>query len=176
MLTLVGEDKPGIVGRVSSAVVECGANWQASRMARLAGQFAGVLEVSVPSESKGRLLTALGKLKDAGLHVVIQEADAFSPKAKRILFLELVGNDRSGIIQEISQVLTKLGVNVGELSTEREEAPMGGGKLFRFSALLECSDTVQPEHVRVALESVADDLMVETRFSEPTKSGTHRLR
>jgi glycine cleavage system regulatory protein len=47
IVTVIGEDRPGIVDQISDVVLAAGANWEESRMARLAGKFAGILRVSV---------------------------------------------------------------------------------------------------------------------------------
>ena len=48
VLTVIAQDEPGIVETLSQTVSDHGANWLGSRMARLAGEFAGIVEVSVP--------------------------------------------------------------------------------------------------------------------------------
>ena len=47
VLTVLGNDRPGIVEQLSDCVLEAGANWEESRMAHLSGKFAGLLRVSV---------------------------------------------------------------------------------------------------------------------------------
>ena len=47
VLTIIGDDRPGIVEQLAEEVLDAGANWEESRMARLAGKFAGLLRVSV---------------------------------------------------------------------------------------------------------------------------------
>ena len=41
VMTLIGKDRPGLVESLSRTVEEHGGNWEESRMAHLAGQFAG---------------------------------------------------------------------------------------------------------------------------------------
>lgn len=67
VLTLIGPDRPGIVDSVSEVVVANGGNWLESRMAHLAGKFAGVLRVEVPEEQAAALEVALGRLETTGL-------------------------------------------------------------------------------------------------------------
>ena len=47
VLTIIGEDKPGVVEWISGLVADHQANWLESRMARLSGKFAGILHVEV---------------------------------------------------------------------------------------------------------------------------------
>jgi glycine cleavage system regulatory protein len=162
VLTLIGRDRPGLVEALAAEIARHGGNWEESRMAHLAGKFAGILRVSLPTESAAQLTQALARLDREGLRVVVEGAEASSEaEGTRRLRLELVGNDRQGIVREISQALARRKVNVDELHTSCEEAPMGGGQLFRATALLRVPAEVAVEELRAILEALADDLMVE---------------
>jgi len=50
VLTIIADDQPGIVNTVSKALYNHGGGWTDSSMSSLAGQFAGILLASVPSE------------------------------------------------------------------------------------------------------------------------------
>jgi len=163
VLTLIGRDRPGLVEALAAEIARHGGNWEESRMAHLAGKFAGILRVSLPDESAAQLTQALARLEREGLRVIVEgaEASAAAAASARRLRLELVGNDRQGIVRDISQALARRGVNVDELHTTCEEAPMGGGQLFRATALLRVPSEIAIEELRAALEALADDLMVE---------------
>ena len=62
VLTLIGPDRPGIVDSVSEVVAAHGGNWLESRMAHLAGKFAGVLCVEVADDQAAALEDALSRL------------------------------------------------------------------------------------------------------------------
>jgi len=51
VVTLIGPDRPGIVSLVSERAQGFGANWAGSRLASLAGQFAGMVHFEVPAEN-----------------------------------------------------------------------------------------------------------------------------
>lgn len=169
VLTLIGRDRPGLVEALSAQIARHGGNWEESRMAHLAGKFAGILRVSVPDDAASALTQALSALEREGLRVVVEGAEPSSTEtgAQR-LRLELLGNDREGIVRDISQALAKRKVNVDELHTSCEDAPMGGGQLFRASALLRVPGDVALEELRTTLESLADDLMVELSLAAVT--------
>jgi glycine cleavage system regulatory protein len=161
VLTLIGRDRPGLVEALSAQVAKHGGNWEESRMAHLAGKFAGILRVSVPSAAASALAQALTGLEREGLRIVIESSEAESKSAGRRLRLELVGNDRAGIVRDISRALATRGVNVDELHTRCEDAPMGGGQLFRADAVLLAPAEIAIDDLRAQLEGLADDLMVE---------------
>jgi len=78
--------------------------------------------------------------------------------------LELVGNDRPGILRTVTGVLAEHGVNVEELSSECVSAPMGGGDLFQAKARVLVPARVNLEDVRRDLEKVGADLMVDLKL------------
>ena len=65
VLTVIGADRPGIVEQLSDSVLAAGANWEESRMARLAGKFAGVLRVSVDAARADRLADDCARSRQA---------------------------------------------------------------------------------------------------------------
>jgi len=50
VLTVIGPDRPGLVESLSQAIAQQEGNWLESRMARMAGQFAGILRVNIEEE------------------------------------------------------------------------------------------------------------------------------
>jgi len=167
VLTLLGKDRPGLVESIAQVVAEHGANWVESQMAHLAGQFAGILRVEVPQDQADRLTSALRKLDDSNLNLVIH-ADGIDasltdrpPSDVPLVRLELVGQDRPGIVREITHILATAGVNVEEFSTERTAAPTTGQLLFEATAQLRIPSSVSQSDLRHQLEQLAADLMVE---------------
>ena len=125
VLTLIGEDKPGLVGLLSQTVAEHDGNWLESRMSRMAGRFAGILRASVPEARADALVTALSALESHGLRVVVERSTRSEVESALLRIpLELVGADRPGIIREVSDALASRHINVDELLTECSSAPM----------------------------------------------------
>lgn len=162
VLTLLGSDRPGLVEAVAKVVHAHDGNWLESRMARLANKFAGLLLVSVPEGRADALVAALAELKSTGLTIVVERADDTPRRDARSRYsLDLEGQDRPGIVSQVSRILAGLGVSVDELSTEWREAPMAGGTLFSARAELHLPANVTSGDVQKALEAIAQDLMVE---------------
>ena len=59
IVTVIGTDRPGIVSLLSDRAQGFGANWAGSRMANLAGQFAGMVHFEVPPQNAEPLAQAL---------------------------------------------------------------------------------------------------------------------
>ncbi len=167
VLTVISPDRPGLIEALSESVASHQGSWVESRMARLDGQFAGILRVRVPENRVEALSLDLRALEPRGMWVVIARSEAISvdPDA-RLLRLELLGSDRPGIIREISAALASRGINVDELRTEVVSAPMSGELLFRASAELWVPPTLDLERLRKDLEALAHELMVDIDLDE----------
>jgi len=167
VLTVIGPDQPGLVEAVSQTVAAHEGSWEASRMARLAGQFAGILEVRVPDDRTAALFKALHGLESRGLRVVVEDATPDRDDAPhRALRLELIGHDRPGIVREVSSALASAGANVVELSSGCSSAPMSGEMLFTASALVHVPQSHSVEALRERLEKLAGELMVDISLDE----------
>lgn len=168
VLTIIGADRPGIVQRLAAQLADHGGNWLESRMGHLGGQFAGILRAEVPAERAEELLRALRTLEADGLRLIVQTESAIPPPAAGLIAtLDLVGQDRPGILREISAVLAAHHVNVEELASERVCAPMDGTMLFQARATVLLPTGVTLGALRGALERIAADLMVDVRLRPP---------
>lgn len=161
VLTVIADDKPGLVESLSQTIATNSGNWLESSMSQLGGKFAGILRVSVADENVDKLIEELNGLS-SDIKLMIEKAvDVGSGAESRLVELNLVGNDRPGIIQEISAAVSALGVNVERLNTECTAAPMSSDALFKANALLEVPDGVALEQLQDKLEKLADDLIVD---------------
>jgi glycine cleavage system regulatory protein len=161
VMTVIGSDRPGLVDSVASIVAEHGGNWLASRMSRLGGQFAGIVQVDVPDKNAQSLMDALKALHARGLTIVVHSDQPQSVAARQTNILEIVGQDRPGIVRQISHTLAEFGVNVEELHTECSSAAMSGETLFKARAVLNIPASCNVSELRHKLERIAADLIVE---------------
>jgi glycine cleavage system regulatory protein len=163
VLTVIGEDRPGLVEALAQLISDHEGSWDESRMARLAGHFAGVVQVHLPDGRADGLIAALPDLAERGLQATVVDSDgsATSIDPRDTFWLELIGQDRPGIVREISSALSALGISVQDLRTAVESAPMSGERLFRAQAELVPPAELELEQVRAALERLADELMVD---------------
>ena len=160
VMTVIGSDRTGLVEAVAKVVAEHGGNWLESRMCRLGGEFAGIVRLTVPKAQQQALEVALGKL--VGLTVVVRGDEPVSSAAPAVLVsLEVVGQDRPGIVREITRALSAQGINVEELATECVSAPMSGEALFQARAKILVPANVVLDKLRQSLEGVLAGLAVE---------------
>jgi len=174
VMTVIGADRPGLVQLVAARVADHGGNWLESRMCRLGGQFAGIVRVEVEEMRRQELVNALLTLEVDGLRVIIHAGGANAGVSSdptidagrgSLATVELVGTDRPGILRSVSGVFAAHGVNVEELASERENAPMGGGVLFKARAMVLVPPHAKLSAVRADLEKIAADLMVDLKLS-----------
>ena len=140
-------------------------------MAHLAGQFAGILRVDVPPDQVESFDIACRALATEGMQVMLVTADgdvASNPPPRRMLKLELIGQDRPGIVREIAQALAQCGVNVEELDTGVESAPMSAEMLFVAKARLSVPEELSTERLTKILEPIGNELMVDINLLPPT--------
>lgn len=164
VLTVIAQDQPGLVERIAQCISEHGGNWLESSMSRMAGQFAGILRVDVPLEAHAKLVSALEELSSQGIRVLLAAGGSEPAPTWQSIRLELVGNDRPGIVRDITRLLSSQGVNLESLQTEVVPAPMSGELLFQAQALLAVPQSLPLEQLQSHLETLADDLMVELKL------------
>jgi len=166
-MTIIGKDRTGLVESLARLISDNGGNWLESRMCRLGGEFAGILRIQVPQDREPVLVRALQTLNSNRLTVVLR-ADEAPPSAgpTKGASLSLVGQDRPGIIYQISAALARQGINVEELETECSSAPMSGEMIFRATARLLIPESCILTELRSELEAIGSELMVDISFIE----------
>jgi glycine cleavage system regulatory protein len=166
VVTVMGPDRPGIVSLLSDRAQRYGANWAASRLANLAGEVAGMVHFEVPRENAEPLANALRGLESSGLRVVIAKGDgAGVPAGLRGVELELVGDDRVGIVSNLTRMLAARGVSIENIHTE-----IVGGKTakptFKVAAHLLVPVSLSLEDLQRELGVLANEMMVDIALGD----------
>ena len=170
VLTVIGPDRPGLVEALSKTIADHDANWLESRMARLAGKFAGVLCIDAPKDQGQPLAEALNNLRGAGLTITIESSDGpISPSTTQPLILNLIGHDRPGIVRDVSRALAQRSVNVVEFHTQVVSAAMTGDPLFKATAQLLAPTETNLDELRDALDQLANDLALDLTLTADTE-------
>ncbi len=162
LLTAIGADRTGLVESLAQRIAAAGANWEDSRLARLAGQFAGIVLVTMDADRADSLIASLRELEASGLQVSSRTVTppATAPTGARVR-LHITGADRPGIVRDVSRILAERDVNVDELESSIGSAPMSGEAMFVARALLLVPPTVSLPSLRSALEVLGNELMVD---------------
>lgn len=166
VLTAIARDRPGVVETLADVVTRHSGNWVDSSMARLGGEFAGILRISVPETCVTKLEEAFAALGDDGIQVTVRRDEPPAIAGGHRARLKLTGLDHTGIVLEVTRALAGHGVNIEELNTSVFPGSMGGEPMFSAEADVVLPDALETDDLRDALELIAHDIMVEIELTE----------
>jgi glycine cleavage system regulatory protein len=169
VLTVLCDDRPGVVEQLAQTISTHHGNWLESRMAQLAGKFAGILQIAVDENHQQELRTALNNLGSKGFKIVIENAVSHNKPDCREFSFSVVGNDRPGIVREIAQAFAVRHINMGELETACSSMPWSGEPLFEATGIIEVPKTVDMNELYDFLDKMADELAVDIRLESSTE-------
>jgi len=168
VVSVLGEDSPGKVKALSNLVVKHQGCWIESRMASLAGKFAGIVRIDVPDQQFDAFIHEL-ETKDIGLNVIYETASGQKTDATPQGFkIDLLGQDQPGIVYQLTSTLAKMGGNVEALESEVVEASMSGEQLFKASIWLSFPRETDPDLITERLEAIANELIIDIECNETT--------
>lgn len=167
IITLLSNDKPGVVQNIADIIANAGGNWLESRMSQLAGKFAGILRVSIDENKVEALSQALKALSASGIQVLIDQAEdaGTSPTGKTLAF-ELIGADRVGIVSEIAHAFSEKGINIDDLETHCSSTPWSGEPLFEATGVLLAPDNINKDELMDRLDGIEDKLGLDISITE----------
>lgn len=164
VLTLVGDDRAGLVAALAEVVSAHGGNWERSELAELDGTFAGIVEVSVPADQQATLTAALDDL-DGLLKITTHPGSAATATTWPLLTMTVIGNDRAGIVREISGALRRHALSIEHLSSKTTDAPMAGGRLFEATVVARIPADADTAAIRTDLEALAAEIQVDLQLN-----------
>ena len=166
VLTINAEDCPGVVETVAQEIVDHSGNWVDSAMSRLSGSFAGIVKVSVAESDAAALEKSLLDLHTKGIAVTVRRGHGVGSATNRHAQLELLGQDHTGIILQVTRLLAAQGVNVEDMETSVFTASMSGERMFQAEANISLPGNLSLDDLGQALESLAQDLMVDINLQD----------
>jgi len=162
IVTFIGDDRPGLVEQLSSVIESNGGNWHESRLSQLGGKFAGLILVSLPTDTGLALEADLGALAASGLSVRVTATGARKvPLPGRDITLTVLGPDRPGIVREISRALAQRQINVLEMDSEVNSAPMSAEMIFSARIDAWIPETTDLDDLAATLDEIADHMTLE---------------
>ena len=166
ILNVSGSDRPGLTEALAGAVLSAGGNWLESHLRRLGGLYVGSVLVDLPTDRFEALTAAVRAVDAQGLEVRIAPAlDATTAPGEALQF-SLVGQDRPGIVRQVTAVLAGLGVNIETFETHTTPEPHAGGLLFHMAAQLRLPPGGRARDVQGALEDISAEIMVDVSLSD----------
>lgn len=159
IFTLIGKDKPGIMEAISRTVRQLEGNWLSSNFAHMAGHFTGFVQVQLPKENVQPLLNQLDAMEELNIRLV--QGDEPQTAQTRQVLLEIMGNDKPGIVQELTRVLHQFNLNILRFTSHCEPAPNWGGNLFKAQVIIDIPADFDTDPLGESLEQIANDLIVD---------------
>lgn len=172
VLTLTGTDRTGIVEDLTRLLFDLGGNVETSRMARLGGEFAVLMLVSMPAEQLDSLDKSIENLTSQGFKVTTSQTGQTYAEAYAGWLpyqIEVYGADHEGIIHEVARILTEYGINIESMDTGTTRAPISGTPLFSMTALVVVPPGIVCENLQVTLDDVGAHLHVDIKVSAAVK-------
>ncbi len=167
ILTAIAKDRPGIVEEIAAVVTEHDANWVESSMLRLGGEFAGIVQLTVPEPNKEQLINGLMALRENGITIEYKLDQLAEEISGRRAGIELTGLDHKGIVREITSMLAGLGISIDQFESSIFTASMAGEHMFHARAEIRLPDDVSLEQLQTEAEKIANDIMVDIELSVP---------
>lgn len=162
VLTVVGDDRPGLVNALAEQVSASGGNWERSELAELAGAFAGIVLVSIDDDREADLVAALEGL-DGMLRVTVHGGRlAAAPEpVERSMEVTVLGNDRPGIVRDVTAAIAAHALSIDTFRSRTLDAPMAGGTLFEAIVAFRVPAGADAAPVTAALEELAGEIQVD---------------
>ena len=161
VLSVVGSDRPGLTKALAAAVLSAGGNWLESHLSRLGGLYVGSVLVELEADGLESLRSAVSAVDAQGLEVRIAPADEAPGPAGEALQFGLVGQDRPGIVDQVTAVFSDLGANIETFDTWVDGEPHSGMPLFHLEARLRLPADLQAASVQAALQDISAEIMVD---------------
>lgn len=171
LVTAFGEDRPGIVARLSEVLLAGGANLEGSRMAKLGGDFAAIILASVPEEAVADLEKRLAGLEAESLTIHSKITSRLDPdrfKGYLPYRLAVNGADHEGIVNRVTGYLRDESINIESMESQVVSAPVTGTPLFCMAADLQVPPTLAISELKSRLQSIGDAEAVEIELSVKT--------
>ena len=165
IVTLISDDKPGIVSQVSKVIAKHNGNWLDSHLVQLAGKFTGLLRLDVPEEAIKVLSQDLKALRAKGIDTLIEVESQHTLHYPETTDFELSGPDRTGIVSEISNAFEAVGVSIDEMQTHCSSTPWSGEPLFEAKGALLIPQSLSLDTLEEKLQAIEDELAIDIRLS-----------
>lgn len=166
VMTGIGEDRYGLVAQLTKLILAHQGNIEDSTMTRLAGHFATILIVSLPSvQAKAAFLEAAREPHlQSELQLTVQEAmpsSSLANQASRPYLVSVAGRDKTGITHEVAQVLAQFEANITDLNAHRIEGEEGPVYVMVIEFDLPASQSYSA--LQQALDTMAQEMELDIR-------------
>jgi len=161
VITLKGDDQPGILEKLTKIIDDHKGNWLDAHVAQLCGKVAGLVIVDIPQGETEFFEESIHHFPVGEVNLELTQVQPTEKDEHIVTRIGLISNDRPGIVRDISQHLSSLGIHINKLHSDCYPAPMSGGNIFAMQAEIVLPENCDEDNLRNSLEGIADDLLVE---------------
>jgi len=165
ILSVIGSDRPGLTQALARAVLSAGGNWLESHLSQLGGLYVGSVLVELETGDVDRLRAAVAEVDAQGLEVRIVRTVETPQAAGETVRFSVVGQDRPGIVHQVTRTLSGLDANIETFETRISVEPHSGAPLFHMDAVLRLPPQLSVDAVQTALEAISGEIMVDVSLA-----------
>lgn len=168
VLTAISKDRPGIIEDIAAVITKHQGNWVKSSMSRLGGEFAGIVQVTLPAAQAEPFVNELETLSQKGIQISLAKDPTDSTftgdKTGQFAIIELTGIDHQGIVLDITHMLAANNVSIEEFETGVFSASMAGEPMFHATAKVKLPPNLTVKELHNKAETIAQDIMVDIKL------------
>ena len=153
IITAIGVDRPGLVNKITSIINQNNGNIENSKMIKIDNQFAIIMDFST-IEDINTIEEELKSIKD--LEIYYKHIKSINTNKKIISKSLIKGADDQGIVDTVSNYFKDRGLNIIEIDTFVESAPITGSPLFNMNITIECNKQTNLNQIQKELIQICD--------------------
>jgi glycine cleavage system transcriptional repressor len=167
VITAVGPDRVGLVEGIAQFLLKQSCNIEDSKMAVFCGEFTIILLVSGERAALDKVAQTFPELSAQTGLTFSSKRPANKAQPASALPCKLMASclDHPGVVHQLSNALSGLGVNIESMETKTDEAPMSGTPIFQMEALLSVPSTVNLHELRRMLDEIGERENIDIEFS-----------
>ena len=148
----IGPDRPGIVSNISKFVTSNNGNIEESRMIRLGSEFSIIMLIAIPDDSQDNLSDQLESIE--GIKFYLTSTRKLSSYEYPNYIISVNGADNEGIVHGVTDSIASLGINIIEVITDTQNAPVTGSILFHMVAKIYLSKDKKDDQIKLDMYDV----------------------
>jgi len=172
ILSVLGQDRPGIVAAISKILFQQNCNIENVSQTRLQSEFAGIFIVAMPEALSLETLKdcLIDELQHLDMHVQIkplQTQDSAGPSAKFESFvITTKGPDRKGLVAGITEVLATHGANITNLQAvfKGGEEPGDNIMIYEVDVPIDVEQKILDHELRQRAQELSLEISIQHRY------------
>jgi glycine cleavage system transcriptional repressor len=171
VISAIGQDRPGIVDKITRYIFEHDLNISDSRMSVLGGEFAIQMLVVGPWNEIAKFESTIPELESTlDLSIVARRTD-IRPRNQQLLpyVVDVVALDNPGIVHHLANFFSQRNINIEELTTTSYAAPHTGTPMFAVNLEVGVPADIQISELRDDFMQFCDTMNLDAVL-EPAKN------